>query len=168
MSTLMSMKRDPAITHKIMSSIKQRNTSPELKLCKELWRRGFRYRVNVRELAGKPDIAFTKYKIAIFCDGDFWHGHNWALRGYNSFEEELNQYSQFWREKLSCNVARDRRNSQLLESSGWVVIRIWESSINKDVVECVDYIASIYNQLSSESLSKNLNSRGRKPNPPHD
>lgn len=140
------MGRDPAITHKIMSSIKQRNTRPELMLRKELWKRGFRYRVNVKELPGKPDIVFTKVRIAVFCDGDFWHGHNWALRGISSLEDELNHYTQFWRDKISGNVERDRRNSILLESSGWMVIRVWESLIKNDVAKCADSIADAYKQ----------------------
>ena len=76
--------RDPNITHKIMSAIKAKDTRPELILRKALWKRKHRYRVNYKKLPGKPDIAFTKYKVAVFCDGDFWHGHNWALRGLSS------------------------------------------------------------------------------------
>lgn len=144
------MGRDPVITHKIMSSIKQRNTKPELMLRKELWKRGFRYRVNVKGLAGKPDIVFTKAKIAVFCDGDFWHGHNWALRGLSSLEEELSHYTEFWRNKISGNVERDHRNSLLLESSGWFVIRIWESKINEDVVKCADCIENAYRRLLTD------------------
>ena len=65
--------RSPEITHKIMSSIKSKNTRPELLLRKALWRKNMRYRVNYKKLPGKPDIVFTKPKVAIFCDGDFWH-----------------------------------------------------------------------------------------------
>ena len=71
--------RDPQITHKIMSSIKSKDTRPELLLRKALWRENMRYRINYKKLPGKPDIVFTKKKVVIFCDGDFWHGHNWAL-----------------------------------------------------------------------------------------
>ena len=67
-----------------MSAIKAKDTRPELILRKALWKRKHRYRVNYKKLPGKPDIAFTKYKVAVFCDGDFWHGHNWALRGLSS------------------------------------------------------------------------------------
>ena len=74
-------KRDPAITHKIMSAIKAKDTRPELELRKALWHEGLRYRVNYKDLPGKPDIVFTKWKVVVFCDGDFWHGHNWAIRG---------------------------------------------------------------------------------------
>ena len=80
--------RDPATTHKIMASIPSKNTRPEIALRKALWHMNFRYRVNYKALPGKPDIVFTKQKLAIFCDGDFWHGHNWAVRGLSSLDEE--------------------------------------------------------------------------------
>ena len=67
-----------------------------------------------RTLPGKPDIVFTRAKIAIFCDGDFWHGHNWAVRGMASLEEELNSYSEFWRSKILSNIERDSKNTLAL------------------------------------------------------
>lgn len=132
--------RDPKITHRIMSSIKSKNTRPELILRKALWRKNLRYRINYKKLPGKPDIVFTKKKIVIFCDGDFWHGHNWALRGLSSLEDELNGYSEFWRQKILRNIKRDNEINKDLTSMGWTVIRIWESDIKKDVNKCVDLI----------------------------
>ncbi len=132
--------RDPKITHRIMSSIKSKNTRPELILRKALWRKNLRYRINYKKLPGKPDIVFTKKKIVIFCDGDFWHGHNWALRGLSSLEDELNGYSEFWRQKILRNIKRDNEINKDLTSRGWTVIRIWESDIKKDVNKCVDLI----------------------------
>jgi len=116
--------------------VKAKDTRPEIALRKALWRRGLRYRVNYGKLPGKPDIVFTKAKVAVFCDGDYWHGHNWALRGLSSFEEELSRYTEFWANKLRRNVQRDEEvNSQLAEM-GWRVVRIWESEIICDVEEC--------------------------------
>jgi DNA mismatch endonuclease (patch repair protein) len=132
--------RDPKITHRIMSSIKSKNTRPELILRKALWRKNLRYRINYKKLPGKPDIVFTKKKIVIFCDGDFWHGHNWALRGLSSLEDELNGYSEFWRQKILRNIKRDNEINKDLTSRGCTVIRIWESDIKKDVNKCVDLI----------------------------
>lgn len=132
--------RDPQITHKIMSSIPSKDTEPELILRRALWKRNLRYRINYRQLPGKPDIVFTKYRIAVFCDGDFWHGHNWALRGMCSFEEELSSYSEFWRAKISKNVEHDKAISSALEATGWLVIRVWESDIRKDPDGCVERI----------------------------
>ena len=132
--------RDPKIIHRIMSSIKSKNTRPELILRKALWRKNLRYRINYKKLPGKPDIVFTKKKIVIFCDGDFWHGHNWALRGLSSLEDELNGYSEFWRQKILRNIKRDNEINKDLTSRGWTVIRIWESDIKKDINKCVDLI----------------------------
>ena len=94
------MSRTLEMTHKIMSAVKSKNTRPELALRHALWARGLRYRVNVKSLKGKPDVVFTRAKIVVFCDGDFWHGHNWAIRGLSSLEEELDKYTQFWRDKI--------------------------------------------------------------------
>lgn len=135
--------RDPQITHKIMSSIKSKDTRPELLLRKALWRENMRYRINYKKLPGKPDIVFTKKKVVIFCDGDFWHGHNWALRGLSSLDEELNGYSGFWKEKILRNIQRDSEISKDLTSMGWTVIRIWESDIKKDVNKCVELIKDV-------------------------
>ena len=140
----MIMKRTSEITHKIMSSIKSKDTAPEMLLRKSLWKMKLRYRKNYKELTGKPDIVFLKAKIAIFCDGDFWHGHNWALRGLNSLDEELKQYSEFWQEKIKYNVARDIKNNELLKNEGWLVIRFWESEIKKDPTKCALIVAEQY------------------------
>ena len=120
-----------------MSAIPSKNTEPELMLRRALWKENFRYRVNYKELPGKPDIAFTKYHVAVFCDGDFWHGHNWAVRGLSSLEVELASYSEFWRSKILRNIARDEEINGILKSQGWTVIRIWESDIRTNLEECV-------------------------------
>ena len=138
------MLRSPEVTYKIMSAVKSSNTRPELALRRELWSRGLRYRVNLKSLAGKPDIALTKAKIAIFCDGDFWHGNNWAIRGLPSLEEELARYSDYWRQKLLANIDRDSKTNAKLKADGWTVLRFWESDIKADVAKCADTVESLY------------------------
>ena len=133
-------KRDLQVTHKIMSAIPSKNTKPELVLRKALWNENLGYRINYKKLAGKPDIVFTKYRVVVFCDGDFWHGHNWAIRGLGSLEEELASYSEFWRTKIRRNIERDTKVNELLEAQGWTVIRIWESDIRKKIFDCVNRI----------------------------
>lgn len=132
--------RDPTITHKIMSSIPSKGTKPEIMLRKALWRENLRYRVNYKKLPGKPDIVFTKYKVVVFCDGDFWHGHNWAVRGMKSLDEELEGNSEYWRKKILRNVARDQENEYELRALGWTVLRIWESDIKRDLSGCVQTV----------------------------
>ena len=143
--------RDPQITHKIMSSIHSKNTRPELVLRRALWSKGMRYRVAMKELPGKPDIVFTRAKIAVFCDGDFWHGHNWALRGKSSLDEELAGYSEYWQNKIRYNIERDRRNTQKLENDGWLVLRFWESDIKKNPEQCIEIIMQNYTQRIKRS-----------------
>lgn len=132
--------RDPKVTHKIMSAIPSKNTEPELMLRKALWKENLRYRVNYKKLPGKPDIVFTKYRVVVFCDGDYWHGHNWAIRGLGSLEEELSGYSEFWRSKILRNIERDTEVNEVLKAQGWTVIRIWESDIRKSIDDCVNRI----------------------------
>lgn len=147
-----SKKRDPAVTHKIMSAVKSRDTRPELKLRKALWQEGLRYRVNYKKLPGKPDIAFTKWKVVVFCDGDFWHGHNWAVRGKNNIQEELLGYSQYWRDKILRNIERDEENNKALKAIGWTVVRIWESDIKNDLGSCVKVVKeSLFEQKLSQT-----------------
>ena len=123
-----------------MSAIKQKNTEPELLLRRKLWGLGFRYRKNYKKLPGKPDIAFIGKKVAVFCDGDYWHGHNWAIRGYGSLEQELSRYSDFWRDKILRNIARDEKNNSLLSEMWWIVVRLWESDIRDNIDICVEKI----------------------------
>ena len=132
--------RTAEVTHKIMSAIPSKNTEPELMLRKALWKENLRYRVNYKKLPGKPDIVFTKYHVAIFCDGDYWHGHNWAIRGLGSLEEELAGYSEFWRNKILGNIERDTKNNRFLQDMGWTVVRLWESDIRADIDSCVQQI----------------------------
>lgn len=123
-----------------MSSIPSKGTRPEIILRKALWNENLRYRVNYKKLPGKPDIVFTKYKVAVFCDGDFWHGHNWAIRGKKSLDEELEGYSEYWRKKILRNIERDQENENELRTLGWIVVRLWESEIKEDVSSCVQVV----------------------------
>lgn len=140
MPRLTMAKRTPDITHKIMSSIKSKDTRPELLLRRALWAKGLRYKLHVNTLPGKPDIVFSRQKVAVFCDGDFWHGHNWVVRGLNSLDDELSLYTQFWRDKITKNIERDEAVNCSLRDMGWSVIRIWESEINSNVNACVNHV----------------------------
>jgi DNA mismatch endonuclease (patch repair protein) len=130
-----------------MSAIKSVDTHPEIALRRELWRRGLRYRKNYKKLPGKPDIAFPRAHLAVFCDGDFWHGHNWAIRGYGSLENELQRYSQVWVDKINRNIQRDEQNNKELERLGWTVLRLWESDIKSDVVRCGNAVEYAYRNI---------------------
>lgn len=132
-------KRSRELTHKIMASIKGKDTKPELMLRKCLWAKGIRYRIQGK-ITGKPDIYIRKYSLAIFVDGDFWHGNNWKIRGLRSQEDEFKRYSKYWKEKISKNIERDRIVTKRLKKEGWKVMRFWESDILKDVNKCATKI----------------------------
>lgn len=117
---------------KNMQAIRSKDTSIELKLRKALWHQGIRYRKNYAGLPGKPDIVLTKYKIAIFCDSDFWHGYDWK----NS-QHKIKSNHVYWIPKIERNMARDREINKCLEDEGWTVIRFWERQICKELDACV-------------------------------
>jgi DNA mismatch endonuclease Vsr len=137
MNTESIMGRNKEITSSIMSKIKSRDTKPEILFRKMLWNQGVRFKFQ-NEIFGKPDIAFKKYKIAIFIDGDFWHGNNWKLRKLSSLEDELKSYSQFWKTKILRNIDRDKTVNLTLKADGWIVLRFWASALYKNPKKCID------------------------------
>jgi DNA mismatch endonuclease (patch repair protein) len=123
--------------HKNMKNIRSKDTSIELKLRKELWRRGYRYRKNYTELPGKPDIVLTKYKIAIFCDSEFFHGKDWEVL---KAQLEKGKNADFWIKKISKNQQHDDDINKQLQFLGWTVIRFWGKDIMKKTDECIQVI----------------------------
>lgn len=113
---------------KNMSHIKSKDTSIELKVRRYLFSLGYRYRVNYKNLPGKPDIVFTKKKIAIFIHGCYWHGHNCNSR----YAHVSKSNTDYWSAKIKRNQERDKRNIELLEKDGWKVIVLWECEIKED------------------------------------
>ena len=124
----------PAQRSKCMRRIRSKDTSIEVTLRKLLWHAGYRYRKNDADLPGKPDIALTKHKIAIFCDGEFFHGKEWA-----TLEERLwrGKNSGFWVGKILKNMERDDEVNKQLWFLGWTVIRFWGEDIKNNIDECI-------------------------------
>jgi DNA mismatch endonuclease (patch repair protein) len=116
----------------VMKKIKARNTKPELLLRKALWAKGFRYRINSNLVPGKPDILLTKQRIAIFVDGEFWHGRNWVEK-----KEKIKSNRRFWIPKIERNMQRDEEVNQQLEDLGWTVIRFWDQFVLKELNSCL-------------------------------
>ncbi len=131
------MKRDPELNHKIMSSIKGKDTGIELLLRKALYRKGLRYRKNARGVIGHPDILFKGLKIAVFCDSEFWHG-----KDFEANKAKLMTNSAFWIKKIERNIARDKEVNEALGKDGYLVIRFWGAEIEKDLASCVETVAS--------------------------
>ena len=124
----------PEQRHKCMSAIHSKDTSIEVRLRKALWHRGIRYRKSYAKLPGKPDIAITKYRIAVFCDSEFFHGKDWEKLKPRL---ESGSNSGYWVKKITRNMQRDRQNEEALQSQGWTVIRFWGKEIAKQTEECV-------------------------------
>ena len=120
-----------------MQHIKSKNTSIELLLRKALWRKGYRYRKNYKGLPGHPDIVLTKYKIAIFCDGEFFHGKDWEVLKPRL---EKSNNSSYWIGKITRNMERDDEINKQLLFLGWTVIRFWGNEIKRNTDECIRVI----------------------------
>lgn len=123
---------------KCMSHIRSKDTKIEVSLRKALWHKGYRYRKNYKSLPGKPDIALTKYKIAVFCDSEFFHGKDWEESLLPQIRRGSN--SEFWEKKITANMHRDSEVNRKLESMGWIVIRFWGKDIKKNLDGCVKTI----------------------------
>ena len=137
------MSRDPSIVSKNMSKIHSKDTSIELLLRKALWHKGYRYRKNYKVLPGSPDIVLTKYKIAIFCDSEFFHGKDW-----DSLKTRLEKGKnpEFWINKIERNRNRDYENDKKLLFLGYTVIHFGGQDIIKHTDECIQAIEeSIWN-----------------------
>lgn len=115
-----------------MSRVKSKDTALEQLIRSELHSRGYRFRKHVKDLPGKPDVVFQAAKVAVFIDGDFWHGYR-----FPTWEQKL---SNFWKKKIAKNRERDQRNFRHLRSMGWKVIRIWQHEVEKSLDECINRI----------------------------
>ncbi len=118
-----------------MQQVKNKNSDIELRLRKELWSRGIRYRKNVNRIVGKPDIVFITKKVAVFCDSEFWHGYNWEER-----KKDFKSNQDFWIPKIERNIQRDIEVNEQLRNMGWTVLRFWGRDIKKHCSECADVI----------------------------
>lgn len=128
------------LSSRVKRLTKRTDTKPEVLLRTALWRRGLRYRKNVRSIRGKPDLVFLRARVAVFCDGDFWHGRDWP-----SLREKLHTRanSDYWIAKIQANIERDQRTTESLTSDGWLVMRIWESDIARDPTRVAEEVHQI-------------------------
>ena len=127
----------PKQRKKNMQNIRSKNTEIELSLRKALWKQGYRYRKNFYALPGRPDIVLTKYKIVIFCDGEFFHGKDWDILEARLKESNNSEY---WIKKISRNKERDDEINKKLSFLGWKVLRFWGKDIKNNIDECIQVI----------------------------
>lgn len=120
-------KLTPEQRKKCMQSNKSTGTKPELVLAKAMWAVGLRYRKNSGSIFGKPDFSFKKYKVAVFVDGEFWHGKDWEQR-----KAEIKGNREFWIAKIERNIRRDMEVTGRLKAEGWTVLRFWSNDVVKN------------------------------------
>ena len=119
-----------------MSRIRRRDTAPELLLRRALWAQGLRgYRLDAASLPGRPDLAWSQQRVAVFVDGAFWHGHPSAFKAGKS--------GRYWDEKIVRNMERDRRADEALHEMGWTVIRLWDFEVRRDLETCVRRVMTV-------------------------
>ena len=123
-----------------MQKVKNKDSEIELLLRKALWNNGFRYRKNVKNVFGHPDVAFIGKKVAIFIDSEFWHGYDW-----NNRKHDFKSHQEFWIPKIERNIARDKEVTAFLINNGWVVIRFWGREIKNDLQKCICQIETAIN-----------------------
>ena len=133
------MGRDQQTVSYNMSRIKCKDTKIELLLRKELWHRGLRYQKNSKKVFGKPDIVFLGKKIAVFCDSEFWHGFDWENR-----KDDFKKNQDFWITKIERNMKRDDEVNEVLQMSGWIVLRYWGKEIINNLSGCADEIEKVW------------------------
>lgn len=129
---------------KRMSKVRLKNGKAETILAKHLWHEGYRYRRNYKKLPGSPDIALTAYRVAVFVDGEFWHGENWEER-----KAKLKHNREYWIEKIEENMARDKRVDAQLQEMGWVTIHFWEKQVLRHTDECLKAILELLEKEGS-------------------
>ena len=135
-------KKKPISRSENMRRIKSKDTSIEILLRKELWKRGLRYRKNVKDIFGKPDIVFKGKKLAVFADSEFWHGKYLMEKKYIPKTN-----TEYWVKKITRNIERDKEVVSLLGEEGWTVLRFWESDIRKSTEKCADTIENTLKKL---------------------
>lgn len=132
---------------KRMSKVRLKNGKAETILAKRLWHEGYRYRRNYKKLPGSPDIALTTYKVAVFVDGEFWHGENWEER-----KAKLKHNREYWIEKIEENMARDKRVDGQLQEMGWTTVHFWEKQVLKHTDECLQVVLELIEKKNGQAL----------------
>ncbi|MEQ8906100.1 very short patch repair endonuclease [Ekhidna sp.] len=138
---------------KNMKAIKSKNTKMEVKLAKELWSRGYRFRRNSKFVFGKPDFSLKKYKLAVFVDSEYFHGRNWETE---KFRIKTNR--EFWWNKIESNIKRDESVNKKLQESGWKVLRFWSGEVKKNVDFC---LLTIEQEIQIQKNAEILGSKGK-------
>lgn len=134
-------------TSRRMSHVKLKRGREEVALAKTLWHKGYRYRLNYKALPGSPDIVITKYRIAIFVDGEFWHGYKWDEK-----KNRIKRNRDYWVQKIEENIHRDVQVDQMLRSLGWEPIHFWSKDVSKNLMDCIESVEELIYKRKEDSI----------------
>ncbi len=134
---------------KQMGRIRSANTKPERRLRQALWQMGLRYRLCYTKIPGKPDLVFVGKKLAVFVDGEFWHGYDWANK-----RAKIKTNQAFWWPKIERNLQRDREVNAQLAALGWTVLRFWEQQVQHELGTCVSQVLAHLTQQSADYMAE--------------
>jgi DNA mismatch endonuclease (patch repair protein) len=138
----------PDQRRKNMSSIRSKGSKIEQIFAKALRDEGIRYQRNSQSIVGKPDFSIKKYKIAIFCDSEFWHGKYWQHE-----KNRITTNPEYWIKKIEHNIMRDQSVNKNLKADGWIVLRFWEKDIKSDVKKCIKKVKkNLDNRLRNQNI----------------
>lgn len=138
------LKTAPEIS-KRMKTLSHKKSKVESILAKALWHKGYRYRLNCKDLPGTPDIVLTKYRIAIFVDGEFWHG-----KDFEKTKEKLKNNRDYWIEKIEENIQRDIKNDNLLRQMEWIPLHFWSKEVVHYTELCIEEILEVISSIYYE------------------
>ncbi len=146
------VRRDPAVTSMMMSQVRRSDNRAERLLRSLLWKAGYRFRVQAIDVFGRPDIVFPRLRVAIFVDGDFWHGRVLREGGEIALRAVVRgERYPWWRDKFRRNIARDTEVSSSLKKSGWRVVRVWESEVLRNPTSIANRIARILDRRKRQA-----------------
>ena len=134
-------------TSKRMAKVRLKRGEAEMMLARVLWHHGYRYWLNYKKLPGSPDIAIMKYRIAVFVDGEFWHGYEWEKR-----KPKLKRNREYWIEKIEENMARDARVDKELMCMGWYSVHFWTEDIKHNLQSCLHSIDELVFDLKMNEM----------------
>jgi DNA mismatch endonuclease (patch repair protein) len=132
--------RASKVTSRMMAAVRNKDSKAELALRRALHARGLRYRLHARDITGHPDIVIRSRRLAVFVDGDMWHGNEHKRRGLSSLADLYPTRTAWWVDKIERNMRRDREVNEQLAAAGWTVVRIWESEVLENPQKAADQV----------------------------
>jgi DNA mismatch endonuclease (patch repair protein) len=127
----------------MMARVRSKDSKAELALRRAIHARGIRFRLHASDVPGRPDLVIRRHRLAVFVDGDFWHGNAWRLRGLPSLASQFPTRTEWWTKKIERNIERDREVDASLRADGWHVVRLWESDVLREPEAAADRVSAV-------------------------